>query len=53
MIWERTLKFNAINACCPMEPPIIPGGGPHVMVIPECGDCTTIGTNVVPDFWIE
>lgn len=53
IIQSGTLKFNAINSCCPGEPPIVPGGGPHVMVIPECGDCTTIGTNVVPDFWIE
>lgn len=37
----------------PPDPPLIPGGGPFVMVIPECGDCTTIGTNIVPDFWEE
>lgn len=37
----------------PPEPPIIPNGGPYVMVIPECGDCTTIGSNIVPDFWEE
>lgn len=53
IIQSGRLRFNSINACCPGDPPIVPGGGPHVMVIPECGDCTTIGTNVVPDFWIE
>lgn len=29
------------------------GPGPYVMVPPECGDCTVLGTNIVPDFWIE
>lgn len=53
IIANGTLKFYLINSCCPMEPPIVPGGGPHVMVIPECGDCTTVGSNVVPDFWVE
>ena len=27
--------------------------GPYLMVIPECGDCTRLGTNVKPDFWVE
>lgn len=53
VIQSGSLKFYLLNSCCPEEPPIIPDGGPHVMVIPECGDCTTIGTNVVPDFWTE
>jgi len=53
VIQSESLKFYLLNSCCPDEPPIVPGGGPHVMVIPECGDCTTIGTNVVPDFWTE
>ncbi|MDO5980402.1 DUF4249 domain-containing protein [Flavivirga spongiicola] len=35
------------------SPPVVPNGGPYVLVIPECGDCTTIGTNVVPEFWID
>jgi len=26
---------------------------PGVVVRKECGDCTTLGSNVVPDFWIE
>lgn len=28
-------------------------GGPYVMVPSKCGDCTKIGTNIVPDFWEE
>lgn len=27
--------------------------GPFLVVIPECGDCTKLGTNVKPDFWVE
>lgn len=27
--------------------------GPYLVVPRECGDCTVIGSNVVPDFWIE
>lgn len=33
--------------------PIIEPGGPYIMVPTGCGDCTSIGTNVVPDFWVE
>ncbi len=32
---------------------IIPGGGPFITVPEVCGDCTVLGTSVVPDFWIE
>ncbi|GAB1856373.1 hypothetical protein MHTCC0001_12080 [Flavobacteriaceae bacterium MHTCC 0001] len=32
---------------------LIPNGGPYVLVQPECGDCTRLGSNVPPDFWIE
>jgi hypothetical protein len=27
--------------------------GPYFMVLRECGDCTALGSNVVPDFWEE
>lgn len=27
--------------------------GPHLVVSPECGDCTKLGTNVMPDFWVD
>ncbi len=30
-----------------------PGEGPYLVVIKECGDCTALGTNEVPDFWVE
>ena len=26
---------------------------PYIMVFPECGDCTFLGENEPPDFWIE
>lgn len=29
------------------------GDGPYVLVTRACGDCTALGSNVVPDFWIE
>ena len=32
--------------------PVIPGG-PYVMVPLACGDCTKIGTNIAPEFWVE
>ncbi|MCK5402404.1 MAG: DUF4249 domain-containing protein [Flavobacteriaceae bacterium] len=28
-------------------------GAPYEMVLPPCGDCTVLGSNVVPDFWVE
>lgn len=27
--------------------------GPYVVVERECGDCTALGSNIVPDFWVE
>ncbi len=27
--------------------------GPYVVVDRECGDCTALGSNIVPDFWVE
>jgi len=33
--------------------PLVPPGGPYIMVPSECADCTIIGTNIVPEFWIE
>lgn len=33
--------------------PKVEPGGPYIMVPAGCGDCTVIGTNIVPDFWIE
>jgi len=28
-------------------------GGPMLMVRKECGDCTVLGSNKIPEFWIE
>jgi len=28
-------------------------GGPFILVLEPCGDCTVLGRNIVPDFWIE
>ncbi|WP_339840603.1 DUF4249 family protein [uncultured Maribacter sp.] len=27
--------------------------GPHVFVTRVCGDCTTLGSNIKPDFWVD
>lgn len=27
--------------------------GPYLVVARECGDCTTLGSNIVPDFWVD
>ena len=27
--------------------------GPYFMVLRECGDCTALGKNVAPDFWVD
>ncbi|MFT7073169.1 MAG: hypothetical protein ACJA1Z_002070 [Patiriisocius sp.] len=29
------------------------GPGPYYMIPRACGDCTALGTNIVPDFWTE
>ncbi len=31
----------------------VEGGGPYLMVRRPCGDCTALGSNIVPDFWEE
>lgn len=28
-----------------------PSEDKYILVPPECGDCTTLGTNVIPEFW--
>jgi len=33
--------------------PVVKPGGPYVMVSPYCGDCTSIGSSIVPSFWVE
>lgn len=47
-----TLKFFQINGG--ENSPVIPiPGGPYQMAPLPCSDCTVLGTNVMPDFWIE
>ncbi len=47
-----SLLFYARNG--PGAPPLDPPtGGPYIMTESACGDCTTIGTNIMPDFWVE
>lgn len=33
--------------------PAFENPGPYIMVPRACGDCTVLGTNEVPEFWIE
>lgn len=28
-------------------------GGPYIMVLAECGDCTKTGSNIKPTFWVD
>lgn len=42
----------------PTTPENFQGGGlmcsgPYIMIPFNCGDCTKLGTNTVPDFWVE
>ena len=30
-----------------------PNEGEFLLVSEQCGDCTTLGSNIVPDFWVE
>ena len=48
-IYEDRLRFYDYNR----NPTQAIGTGPFLMVRPECGDCTVLGSNKVPDFWIE
>lgn len=31
----------------------VEGGGPYFVARRACGDCTVLGSNIVPEFWIE
>lgn len=35
------------------EGEVAPPGGPYMTARRACGDCTVLGSNTVPDFWIE
>jgi hypothetical protein len=31
----------------------VPGGSSFLMVSANCGDCTTLGSNIKPNFWVD
>jgi len=45
------VKYYAKNPNYPN--PLNLKAGPYLVVSVECGDCTQLGSNVVPDFWEE
>ncbi len=46
-----TVKYFGPNPNYPN--PLDETEGPYLLVKAQCGDCTRIGSNVKPDFWIE
>ena len=46
LIYDDVLRFYGFNTG------VMPGG-PFIMVRKECGDCTTLGSNDLPEFWVE
>lgn len=44
------IKFVDINV---NEFPHLLGQGPYIATTTPCGDCTVLGSNVVPEFWVE
>ncbi|MDC6389644.1 DUF4249 domain-containing protein [Maribacter sp. PR1] len=51
---ENGYKFYEFGEGADLENPEELGeAAPFVMVTPACGDCTKLGSNIAPDFWIE
>ncbi len=48
LIYEDAIRFYDFNFNGG-----IPGGGPFLVVSTPCGDCTALGSNKVPEFWVE
>ncbi len=46
VIYAGTMRFFGYNTQGDF-----PNGGPYLMVPDQCGDCTVLGSNRVPDFW--
>lgn len=46
-IYNESLRYYGLN-----NTGELPGGGPYLMVIAPCGDCTVLGSNQQPSFWI-
>lgn len=47
LIYDDKIRFYDFNFGT------IPQGGPFLVVRKDCGDCTALGSNKIPDFWIE
>ena len=47
LIYDDKIRFYDFNFGT------IPGGGPFLVVRKDCGDCTQIGSNKIPEFWVE
>lgn len=48
-ILSGSMKFVSENG----NPDTGFGFAPYIMVFSPCGDCTELGSNVVPDFWVD
>lgn len=46
-IYKGSLRYYSLN-----NTGEFPGGGPYLMVSAACGDCTVLGSNQQPSFWI-
>ena len=47
LIYDDKIRFYDFNFGT------IPGGGPFLVVRRDCGDCTALGSNKIPEFWTE
>jgi len=46
-IYKGSLRYYSLN-----NTGEFPGGGPYLMVSAACGDCTVLGSNQQPSFWV-
>ena len=46
-IYNGSLRYYSLN-----NTGEFPGGGPYLMVSAACGDCTVLGSNQQPSFWV-
>ncbi|MDO7612486.1 MAG: DUF4249 domain-containing protein, partial [Flavobacteriaceae bacterium] len=47
VIYNNSVRYFGINI------DRIAPGGTFLVVPANCGDCTTLGSNIKPDFWID
>jgi hypothetical protein len=47
VIYNNSVRYFGINI------DRIAPGGTFLVVSANCGDCTTLGSNIKPDFWID